>query len=203
MLEILSVTGSNTLAKDSLDNVYVDKQPVMYGDAQAKIDISGFSALAAEFVDGTNALIVRRGAKDYRLVADETWKFSSLFHSLRNTNVQPLDISARGSAYIPEITFSNGNFMVAGAEAPTITVRRNVTYAFDLNTPDHPFYLQTAGGGYQASLVYAAGFDGNGHTSGRYTWNVPDDAPDELFYQSGVDENVFGRIVVIDVPGDD
>ena len=91
--------------------------------------------------------------------------------------------------------------MVAGAEAPTITVRRNVTYAFDLNTPDHPFYLQTAGGGYQESLVYAAGFDGNGHTSGRYTWNVPDDAPDELFYQSGVDENVFGKIVILDDPG--
>ena len=76
-----------------------------------------------------------------------------------------------------------------------------MTYAFDLNTPDHPFYLQTAGGGYQESLVYAVGFDGNGQTSGRYTWSVSDDAPDELFYQSGVDENVFGRIVVIDVPG--
>ena len=34
-------------------------------------------------------------------------------------------------------------------------------------------------------------------------WQKFKDAPDELFYQSGVDENVFGRIVVIDVPGDD
>ncbi len=60
------------------------------------------------------------------------------------------------------------------------------------------FYLQTAGGGYQVSRVYATGFDGNGHTAGRYTWNVPDDAPDELYYQSGLDATVFGKIVVLD-----
>ena len=204
VLDILSEDGTAILSQDGSGNIYADTQPIVHRDEQSKININEFSALAAESDDGGNALIVRREMTDYRLIADETWKISSLFHSLGNTNVQELDISARGSAYISEVAISNeGAFMVAGVEAPTITVRRNETYTFDLNTPNHPFYLQTAGGGYQESLVYAAGFDGNGHTSGRYTWNVPDDAPDELFYQSGVDENVFGRIVVIDVPGDD
>jgi len=46
--------------------------------------------------------------------------------------------------------------------------------------------------------VYTGGFDGNGHTFGRHEWVVPADAPAELFYQSGLDDQVFGKIIVVD-----
>ena len=39
---------------------------------------------------------------------------------------------------------------------------------------------------------------GNGHTFGRHEWVVPADAPAELFYQSGLDDQVFGKIIVVD-----
>ena len=128
-----------------------------------------------------------------------TPKISSLFHSLGNIDVRELDIRARGSAYISEVTVSNdGTFMVAGVEAPTITVRRNETYTFDLNTPDHPFYLQTTGDGYQPANVYNVGFNGNGETSGQHQWVVPEDAPDEIFYQCEFHPVMFGKIIVVD-----
>ena len=39
---------------------------------------------------------------------------------------------------------------------------------------------------------------GNGHTYGRHGWVVPADTPDELFYQSGLEAEVFGKIIVVD-----
>lgn len=87
---------------------------------------------------------------------------------------------------------------MAGQQAPDIIVRRNQTYVFDLNVAGHPFYLQTTGGGYVEANVYTDGFDGNGHTFGRHEWVVPADAPAELFYQSGLNDQVFGKIIVVD-----
>ena len=46
--------------------------------------------------------------------------------------------------------------------------------------------------------LYPEGFQGNGHTYGRHEWVVPADAPDELFYQSGLGAEVFGKIIVVD-----
>jgi len=64
--------------------------------------------------------------------------------------------------------------------------------------PGHPFHLQTTGGGYAAAAVYTQGFSGDGQTSGQFEWIVPDDAPDELFYQCEFHPVMFGKIIVVD-----
>ena len=91
-----------------------------------------------------------------------------------------------------------GAYEINGVKNPTLVVRRGQTYTFNLNTSGHPFYLQTTGGGYQSANTYADGFTGNNRTSGEYRWVVPQDAPDEIFYQCKFHPVMFGKIIVVD-----
>jgi len=102
------------------------------------------------------------------------------------------------SNHVAEISLLAGAFAVAGQESPDLVVRRGQAYVFDLNIPDHPLYPQTTRSSYVEANVYSEGFQGNGHTFGCHEWVVPADAPDELFYQSGLEAEVFGKIIVID-----
>ena len=92
----------------------------------------------------------------------------------------------------------SGAYEINGVNNPTLIVRRGQTYTFNLNTPSHPFYLQTTGNGHQSADIYSRGFSGNGQTSGEYQWVVPQDAPDELFYQCKFHSVMFGKIIVMD-----
>ena len=83
-------------------------------------------------------------------------------------------------------------------KTPTLIVRRSQTYTFNLNTSGHPLYLQTTGDGYQSANVYRSGFTGNGQTTGEHEWVVPQDTPDEIFYQCEFHPVMFGKIIVID-----
>ncbi|HBU36302.1 MAG TPA: hypothetical protein DEB70_00715 [Planctomycetaceae bacterium] len=75
-----------------------------------------------------------------------------------------------------------------------------MTYALYLNVSGHLFHLQTTNGsGYQLQNVYSSGFDGNGETTGTYTWAVPLDAPNELFYPCELHTGMNGRIVISDL----
>ena len=91
-----------------------------------------------------------------------------------------------------------GAYEINGVKNPILFVRRGQTYTFNLNTPSHPFYLQTIGNGHQSADIYSRGFSGNGQTSGEYQWVVPQDAPDELFYQCKFHSVMFGKIIVMD-----
>ena len=81
---------------------------------------------------------------------------------------------------------------------PTLVVRRGQTYTFNLNTGIHRFWLQTTGSGYQPANVYSNGFTGNSQTTGEHYWVVPEDAPDEIFYQCEFHPVMFGKIIVVD-----
>ena len=61
----------------------------------------------------------------------------------------------------------------------------------------HPA-AQTTGSGYQSANAYSGGFTGNGQTSGEHQWVVPEDAPDEIYYQCEFHPVMFGKIIVID-----
>ena len=50
-----------------------------------------------------------------------------------------------------------------------------------------------------ASLDYNKGIENNGAKNGKLTFTVPMDAPDVLYYQSGIDPNRLGRFVIADV----
>ncbi|MDO7681704.1 MAG: Ig-like domain-containing protein, partial [Pirellulales bacterium] len=200
VLEVISNQGSAILAKDSTENLYVNTQPVVYHheQQQAQSTIAGFAAIGATSEDGENALLVERASVTNRLVTDDAWRINSLFHSLQNESSPVLDLSAREVSSTLNVVAISGAYEVNGVNNPTLIVRRGQTYTFNLNAAGHPFYLQTTGSGYQSADAYSGGFTGNGQTSGEHQWIVPENAPDEVFYQCEFHPVMFGKIIVID-----
>ena len=90
-----------------------------------------------------------------------------------------------------------------GAEAaqinPTLYLERGQIYSFTVNTSTgHPFYFKTvrstgSGNAYSDGVSAALPV-----TSGTpFTFDVPDDAPDSLFYDCGMHSTMAGNIKVV------
>jgi len=194
VLEVISGDGAVVLSKDEFGQIYADTHPITQDGLQATSSIAGFSTVGA---DSGNVLLVQRNETTSRLIAEDGWKIGSLFHSLSSEQSGALNPAAREPQKL-SITAVPGAYVIDGLNNPTITVRRGQRVTFDLSVTGHPFYLQTIGGGYTPANVYAEGFTGNGETTGRFEWIVPEDAPDELFYQCEFHPVMFGKIVVVD-----
>jgi len=81
---------------------------------------------------------------------------------------------------------------------PTLTLFRGQTYTFDVDAINHPFTLKTVRS--EGSLdQYNKGVTGNGVEQGELTFEVPDDAPDVLFYVSSSDVDTGGVIQILDI----
>jgi hypothetical protein len=195
---VIAEGESATLGADVNENLCANTLPVTADGKQNGRTTNEFAAFGAESTESGNSVLVRRAGAEYRLVSENTWEIIGMFDSLRNRTRRVLNLESRGVNHIAEISLLAGAFAIAGQESPDLIVRRGQTYVFDLNIPDHPFYLQTTSGGYVEANVYSEGLQGNGHTYGRHEWVVPADAPDELFYQSGLEAEVFGKIIVVD-----
>lgn len=89
-----------------------------------------------------------------------------------------------------------GNGLTA-EDNPNLTVVRGNTYVFNLNTPGHPFYINTTQGTGTANM-YNTGITGNGNTSGTLTFVVPTDAPNTLYYNCEFHAIMTGVITVTD-----
>lgn len=95
------------------------------------------------------------------------------------------------SAYI-----FNGNDL-SNESNPDLTLKRGMTYEFDMNTPSHPFYIktsQTTGTG----DAYTDGVGNNGSVNGKITFTVPMDAPDTLYYICEFHGAMTGTFTIID-----
>ncbi|MBL6910870.1 MAG: hypothetical protein ISR34_10660, partial [Pirellulales bacterium] len=199
VLELLPNQGATALSKDGSEQLYAEAQPVMYQQQQVEVDIFGWQALGAEDDASGKSLLASRSGTTNRILTDDTWRIGSMFHDLTNETSLTLNEDAR----VQEFSLSTvvGAYVINGQQNPTLTVYRGLTYALNLNVPGHPFYLQTTNGsGYQSQNVYSSGFDGNGETTGTYTWTVPLDAPNELFYQCQLHAVMNGRIIISDLP---
>jgi hypothetical protein len=198
VLEVISNQGSAILAKDGTENLYVNTQPVVYHEQQAQSTIAGFAAIGATSQGGENALLVERSSVRNRLVTDDTWRINGLFDSLQNESSPVLDLSAREVSSTLNVAAISGAYEINGVNNPTLIVRRGQAYTFNLNAAGHPFYLQATGNGYESENTYSGGFTGNGQASGEHEWVVPQDAPDEIFYQCEFHPVMFGKIIVVD-----
>ena len=204
VLEVISNQGSAILAKDSTENLYVNTQPVIYNQQQVPQAFFGSSVVGADTSDSENSLMLKplgadaEDAPTHRLLTDETWRINGIFNSLQNASSPVLDLSGREVSIPLNIVAVAGAYEINGTRNPTLIVRRGQTYTFNLNTAGHPFYLQTTGGGYQPANVYSNGFTGNSQTTGEHQWVVPQDAPDEIFYQCEFHPVMFGKIIVVD-----
>ena len=84
-----------------------------------------------------------------------------------------LDISNRGTS----------DFVISQKNDPDITLERGKTYEFNIDTPNHPFWIKIAtinGTG----NAYSSGVENNGISNGTITFKVPLDAPNQLYYLS-------------------
>ncbi len=79
---------------------------------------------------------------------------------------------------------------------PTITLYRGYTYIFEVDSVDHPFYIKNKRS--SGSVDSWQGVLNNGSTSGSVIFNVVESTPGTLFYVSGKDNTVFGRILIRD-----
>ena len=198
VLEVISNQGSAILAKDGTEKIYINTQPVTYQDQQAHTNIAGFAAIGATSDGGENALLVKRGPTTNRLVTDSSWRINGLFHSLQNESSPVLDTFRHEAPSTLNIAAVAGAYEINGVNNPTLIVRRGQTYTFKITAENHPLYLQTTDSGYQSANIYSREFTGNGQTSGEHQWVVPQDAPDEIFYQCEFHPVMVGKLVIID-----
>ncbi|MCH9792136.1 MAG: endo-1,4-beta-xylanase, partial [Planctomycetes bacterium] len=201
VLDSIADDSGAILAKDSVDNLYVDTQPVIYQGQPVPQAFFGHTVVGVDISNSADALLLQSLVADgnqptHRLLTDDTWRIHGIFHSLQNVSSPMLDISGREVSSTMHVAAVFGEYEINGVKNPTLFVRRGQTYTFNLNTQNHPFYLQTTGNGHQSAHIYG-GFSGNGQTSGEYQWVVPQDAPDELFYQCKFHSVMFGKITVM------
>jgi len=84
---------------------------------------------------------------------------------------------------------------LSNSNNPDFTFRRGSTYTFNVNTPGHPFYINTVQGTGTAN-TYNSGVTNNGAVSGTITFTVPTDAPNTLYYNCEFHGSMTGMINV-------
>jgi hypothetical protein len=146
-----------------------------------------------------------------RLYRGQTYRFEVncpgngiAFKTVRETgdsNFYTQDISTIAKIY--SVTNNGaGNYVIDGANNPTINLLRGFTYVFDVNALGHPFLIKTTAVTGTDS-TYSSGVTNNGAEVGTVTFTVPLDAPDTLFYACQFHSPMQGTINIRDaVPTD-
>ena len=83
------------------------------------------------------------------------------------------------------------NGTVSGDDA-SITINKGDTLSFDVNAPNHPFYIKTAQGTGTDNQV--SNVTNNGATSGVVNWTPT--AAGTYYYQCSVHDGMYGTITV-------
>ena len=70
------------------------------------------------------------------------------------------------------------------------------TYTFSVNTPGHPFYFSTSAVG-NNNATENIGVAGTPIENGTFTFRVPKNLPQPLYYQCAIHEYMGGKVVLI------
>lgn len=106
-------------------------------------------------------------------------------------------IGVAGGVIYPVISSGSSNYIIAGANNPTLILVKGFTYYFTVNATGHPFWIktsQTTGAG----DVYSSGVTNNGTESGIVTFTVPWDAPSTLYYICQFHGSMTGQLTIVD-----
>lgn len=88
-------------------------------------------------------------------------------------------------------------YFVNDVQNPELTLKRGVTYQFEMNAVGHPLWIKTnisAG----KDNVFKSGITGNGTDRGKIIFTVPADAPAVLYYNCQFHIVMNGKINIID-----
>jgi hypothetical protein len=78
---------------------------------------------------------------------------------------------------------------------PNFTFKRGGTYTFNVNTPGHPFLINTVQGTGNTNK-YTSGITNNGAVTGAITFTVPMNAPNTLYYNCEFHSSMTGTITI-------
>ncbi len=109
-----------------------------------------------------------------------------------NNSAINYDVTNSGaSAYI-----FNGNGL-SNSNNPDLTLTKGQTYTFTIDSPGHPFYINSVQGTGTGN-TFNNGITNNGAVSGTITFTVPSDAPNTLFYNCEFHGSMTGTFTIVD-----
>jgi len=100
------------------------------------------------------------------------------------------------TGYVWEVSMDGA----AARKNPTLYLTRGQAYTFNVSNLAgfHSFYINTASGLGSANAYTGGGLSANGVTSNAtITFDVPDDAPDALYYNCGIHAPMAGKIDIV------
>jgi hypothetical protein len=89
-----------------------------------------------------------------------------------------------------------GGYLINGVLNGTIDFIKGKRYRIFVNATNHPFWIQTVSGGYSLANVYSSGVTNAGADSGSIIVELPQDAPNNLYYACQYHPSMSGSISV-------
>jgi hypothetical protein len=89
-----------------------------------------------------------------------------------------------------------GGYLINGVLNGTIDFIKGKRYRIFVNATNHPFWIQTVPGGYSLANVYSSGVTNAGADNGSIIVELPQDAPNNLYYACQYHPSMSGSISV-------
>ena len=90
----------------------------------------------------------------------------------------------------------SGSYTVNGVANGLINFERGKKYRIHMNASGHPFWIQTVSGAYSSGNVYSTGITNGGEDVGYILVELPQNAPDSLYYACQYHSSMQGSISV-------
>ena len=90
----------------------------------------------------------------------------------------------------------SGSYTVNGVANGLITFEKGKKYRIHMNASGHPFWIQTVSGAYSSGNVYSTGITNGGEDVGYILVELPQNAPDSLYYACQFHSSMQGSISV-------
>lgn len=90
----------------------------------------------------------------------------------------------------------SGAYLINGISNGRIDFEKGKRYRIFVYAPGHPFWIQTVSGGYSEINVYTQGVTGAGTQDGSILIELPQNAPDNLYYACQFHPSMSGSIYV-------
>jgi hypothetical protein len=130
---------------------------------------------------------------------------SSTYLTQSNASSTYLTQSLASTGYVavaqPSIDYyitnsGSGAYTVNGVDNGPVEFIKGKKYRVHMAATGHPFWIQTVSGAYSSGNVYSTGITGNGTESGHIIVELPQNAPDNLYYACQYHSSMAGAVLV-------
>ena len=142
-----------------------------------------------------NAFVVFSPTSD-----DTQLYYYCLFHSGMASDAKILIDGFKEEIETATLNITNNgasDYVISNKNDPTLTLERGKTYEFNIDASGHPFWIKTISSTGTGNS-YSDGITNNGTSNGIIVFKVPDDAPDQLYYNCQIHTSMNGIIKIVD-----